>query len=500
MSRSARIARNVSWSLIGQGVVAAANLLLIPRIVHGFGVEAYGLYILMFAASNYVQLFTFGAGSATVNFVAERHADHDGRGAAEALRYGALLHLGGAALGGLLLWAGAPWAVTAFFRVPAPLFVPGVAVLRAAAVGSVFGAGVLWTQAGLQGLQRFDWNGISTVVQGVLTPLGTVVLLRAGKGLRAAGFWYVGVAALAFAFSLFALRVALNAEPRRKHGAGLPFRRFFAYGLGLWLGPIAWIVANQLDKVFVARSLALASLTLYSVPVGLLQRLQVIPASVSSVLLPVISGVRGEGALDDVRRMYCRSTRLLTGLLTPAYVLLFALMPQFLSLWLGGRFGSEGVWPARLLVAANAVGVLTFTLNPVAAAHGRVWWLSAAAWGQALTSLALWPVLIPRFGIVGAALGTFTAQLLPSLFALTAVNRLLRLSWAAFLAQALGPALVSGSVLMAIVLPVHQLASSWAGMIGLSAAGGAAYLTALWLCLPDLDRDFLKRWRPWGAH
>lgn len=500
MSRSARIARNVSWSLVGQGLVAVANLLLIPRIVHGFGEEAYGLYVLMFAASNYVQLFSFGAGSATVNFVAERHAAHDGRGAALALRYGALLHLGGAAFGALALWAAAPWAVTTLFRVPAPLFVPALAVLRAAAVASVFGAGVLWTQAGLQGLQRFDWNGVSTVVQGALMPLGTVVLLGFGKGLRAAGFWYIGVAALSFAVSALILRVALAQEPRRAHGAGLPFSRFFSYGVGLWLGPIAWIVANQLDKVFVARSLALASLTLYSVPVGLLQRLQVIPASVSSVLLPVISGARGSGDPDDVRKMYCRATRLLAGLLVPAYVLLFALMPQFLSLWLGGRFGSEGVWPARLLVGANAVGLLSYTLNPVAASHERGWWLSAAAWAQALLSLALWPVLIPRFGILGAAAGTLTAQLLPSLVIIGAVNRLLGMTWGDYLAHALGPALVAGAALMIVVLPVHHLAGTWTGMMALSAAGCAVYAFTGWRCLPELDRGFLERWRPWRAH
>ena len=251
--------------------------------------------------------------------------------------------------------------------------------------------------------------------------------------------------------------------------------------------------------MFVARSLALASLTLYSVPVNLLQRLQVVPASVSSALLPAISGARGEGALDDVRRMYCRSTRLLAAFLTPAYALLFALMPQFLSLWLGGRFGGEGVWPARVLVAANALGVLLYTSNPIAASHGRAWWISAAAWGQALTCLALWPVLIPRLGILGAALGTFIAQLLPLLFALGAVHRLVRLGWGRYLADALGPALIAGCAMMALVMPLHESAGRWSGMIGLSAAGGLLYAGIAWLCLPELDRDFLRRWRPWGA-
>lgn len=499
MSRSARVARNVAWSLIGQGGIAAANLLLLPRLVHGFGEESYGLYVLMFAASNYIQVLTLGAGTATVNFVAERHAAGDGRGVREALAYGALLHLGGAALGAVLLWIAAPWAVTAFFRVPAPLFVPGVAILRAAALGAVFASGAQWTQVALQGFQRFDWNGVSSLLQGALTPLGVAVLIHYGKGLRAAGFWYALVNALTFALSLAALRRALPAEVRRPGGAGLAFPRFLSYGLGVWLGPIAWLVANQFDKLFIARALALTSLTFYAVPAGLLQRLQVIPASVSSVLLPVISGAsaRGEEAAEDVRRMYLRSTRLLTSLMAPAFALLFVLMPQFLSLWLGGRFGGESVWPARLLVAAYAIGVLSFTSNPVVAARGRVWWLSAVAWAQAGLSLALWPFLIPRYGILGAALGSLVAQGAPCLFLVFLVNRLARVSAARYAREALAPTLCAAGALLALVFPLHRFVGGWPGLFGLGLAGGAVYAGVLWAGLPDLDRDFVRGWRPW---
>ena len=41
MSRGVRFANSVAWGLAGQGAVAAINLLIIPRLVHGFGVEAY---------------------------------------------------------------------------------------------------------------------------------------------------------------------------------------------------------------------------------------------------------------------------------------------------------------------------------------------------------------------------------------------------------------------------------------------------------------------------
>ena len=494
MSRSAHVARNVGWSLIGQVGIAVSSFVLTPRLVHGFGVEGYGLYVLMFAAVNYIQILTFGAGGATVRFAAERRSAGDGKGVRDVLRYGAILHVGGAMIGAAVLWFAAPWAASSFFQIPPQLFVPGVAILRAAAVGAVFYSGVQWVQACLQGIQRFEWNSVSSMLQGILMPLGVAVLLANGKGLRAAGLWYVAVSALTFAVSLIVLWEAMPDEAHYQREEGLSFRKFSLYGLGMWLGPIAWIVGNQFDKVFIVRYLALSSLTVYAVPTGLLQRLQMVPASISSVLFPVISEARGEGVAEDLRRMYIRSTRMLLGIMAPVYLLMFSLMPQFLSLWLGGRFGIDGVWPARLLVAANAAGLLNFTANAVAAGRGKVWWLSAVAWGQAFGSLILWPLLIPRFGILGAAMATLAAQVLPDLVYLHRVNRLLDLPWKRFAPEALMPALLAGAALLVVVFPLHHLVDGWVSFIVLSSLGGAIYAATLWLNLPHVDRHFILRW------
>ena len=495
MSRSARVVRNVGWNVGSQAAITAANFILIPRLVHGFGVEDYGLYLMMFVAANYLQLFTFGASSATVRFVAERHAAHDGRGVTDAFRHGALLHMGGAAIGGGLLWAVAPWAVTAFFQVPARLQAPGVMVLRSVAAAAVFAVGAQWAQSCVMGFQRFDWSCIVVLLQGLLLPLGIAVLLTFGKGLHAAGIWYVLVNALSFAAALLVLRHIRPVETTHRRGAGLGLREFAACSSGLWLGQIAWIFTNQLDKVFILRSMELSALTLYTVPVGLLQRLQVLPASVSTVLVPVISGVSGENAAEDLRCMYLRATRLLIGTLAPVYLLLFGLMPQFLSVWLGGRFGDDSVWPARLFVTANAVGLLLYTPHAVAVGRNRSWWQSAIVWGQAAASLVLWPILIPRLGILGAALTTLVAQIVPAAFYLRAIHGLLDLPWRRYARESLGPGILASAALAALLYPLHHLAAGWIRLIGLSAAGLALYAAVIWACLPVLDRDFIRAWR-----
>ena len=490
MSRSARFVRDVGWSLGSQGGIVLVNLVAIPALVRGFGVEEYGLYVLLHAAVSYLQLLQLGTGAALIKYLSEHGAAGEGRAAREALSLSLRVHLAGALLGAAGLWLAAPWAVTAFFQVPDRLHVPGTAILRLAAAGAVFAAGAQWAQNALQGFRRFDRQNAIVLAQGVLLPLGILLLHRFGKGLRAAGLWYCLLAAAAFAAGALAARREEALLDRA--GPRLDRRGFLRYGLSLWLGPIAWIVSNQLDKVFIARELALTSLTLYAVPTAVLQRLQALPAAVSTVLIPTLSAVRGDEAPETLRRMYLRVTRVLLLIVLPVLVLLFAFMPQLLSLWIGGRFSEDSVWPARLLVVGQAFALLTFVPNSVCAGRGRPWYLTAFAFAQAFGSVALWAALIPRHGLLGAAAGTLLATALPAAAYLAATHRLLGLSWGRFASEGLLAAGWRAAVLLAVVFPVHHLAADWPRLLLLCGGGALLYHGLAWTALSRDDRDLLK--------
>ena len=490
-TRASRFLGNVGWSVSAQVVVAALNLALIPMLVHGLGLELYGLYVLLTAAINYLSTFSLGAGTTTVKFVAQAVGRRDGKAVRDAARWSALLHAVGplCACAGLAAWA--PLLARRLFHIAPEHLAEAAFVLRCAAASGLFWAASQWALELLQGAQRFDLQNIVAVLQTGVTTAGAALIVRAGGGLSGATLWNVAVnaAAAVVALALYAryVRPELAALP---DVPGVPAAQFARWSLLLWLGPLAWLITFQADKLFIARAASLSALSLYAVPAGLLQRLQIVPASISSVAVPMMSEL--SGSHEDMRRVYLKAQRFLLWLVLPMLAGLFALMPQFLGLWLGGDFGARSVWPARLLVAAQLFWALNMIPNAAAAGRDRPGWLSAVAWGQAIVSVVAWRLLIPRYELLGVAGGSLLAQLLPALVYLWAVHALLGVPTLAFWSRALArPALCAG-VLLAALLAVHGRVGGWASLILVCAAGGALYAALAWTAALDEDREAFR--------
>jgi O-antigen/teichoic acid export membrane protein len=256
------------------------------------------------------------------------------------------------------------------------------------------------------------------------------------------------------------------------------------------LGPIASIITFQFDRLFIARAASLSALTLYAVPANLLQRLQILPNSISVVAVPVMAEISGE--TSHTERVYLKAQRFVLWIVLPMYAGLFALMPQFLGLWLGGDFGGRSVWPARLLVAAQAFAALNAIPNAAALGKDRPAWISATAWAQAVVSLLAWRLLIPRYGLLGVAAGSLLAQAGPNLLYVWGVHRLIGVTWGRFWSQALSrPAFCAGA-LLCLLLAVHGRVQSWPVFLAVVAGGCALYAASAWFVALPEDREALR--------
>jgi len=493
VTRARRFARNVGWSLGGQAGIVLVNFFTIPYLLRGFGSEAYGVYLLMYAVANCLPLFQFGSGMATIKYVAEAQAAGEDGALRDALRHSAAIYFSGIGAAAAVLYFAAGPLSSRVFDVPVYYRVYALWLLRAAAVGGFFAAGVQWIAAVFQGLQRFAWPSALTLLQSLLLPLGLYAVLALGRGLGAAAAWYVFVQVLIFSLGVAILGAALSKH--RGTGGSLDFRRFARYGLSFWPAALAGVASSQIDKAFVAGMLNMSELTFYTVPAGVLQRLQVLPQTISHALMPMLTEAGRIEGREELVRLYLRSSRVLLALSIPALGLLFALIPQLLGLWLTPQFSAHAATAARLLVASQAFALAFHAPYALAGGLGGGRDTSVYSWTQALLSLALWPFLIPRWGISGAAAGALVAQALPTIIYINATHRrLLGLSWERFAREALAPLAAPTSVLLALAWFARGLAWTWPGFIGVNAAAGAAYAGLLWRALPEEDRGAARRW------
>lgn len=488
-SRSHRFARNMSWNLLGQVGTFLVSFTVTPYLVHHMGVETYGLYVLLFTAANYLTLFSFGAGSATTKFSAEYAGAGDGGKVARVFELSWRAHGLGGVVGGALFYVWAPALMGSVFKVPADLVGVGVFVVRCAAVGAVFVGAKQVGFSTLSGLQKFGRQNALLFALNLLTPLAAAAAFVIGHGLRAAAVSYVVVNALIGLASYWVARRELGgAAPK-----AVPNREFARYSLVSWLGSMAWLVSFHADKLFIAHDYALSDLTLYSVPAGILQRLQIVPALFGTALFPLLAELGAHEAKDSLPRIYLKSLRALLLVVLPILVFLFALMPQFLSVWLGPEFGTRSVWPARLLVLASLFYMLAAPGQAVAASRGKPEYASWLAWTQALAGLAAWTWLIPRYGILGAAAGTLLSQAVPVLVFLVLVHRkVLGLSGPRYAREGLLAAGAGAALALAVVMPLHHLAQGWVRLIAFAAVGAALYYGAAWAFLSAEDKALVR--------
>jgi len=494
-ARSVRFAKNVVWSLSGQVCVMALSFFLTPYLIHKLGLQVYGIYIILNAVAGYLLLMSFGASPTIVKFLSEFAAAEDSGKIRRAVGYSLVLHTAGPALGSLAVGLGAKFLIVRVFHVSGALVPLGVFTLRCLAIAGIAVSLTAWASSVLAGLQIFKWQSLIYVAQSGLMVSGAALAVFEGFGIRGIARWY---AALNIGLCFCALFIAaVSLKPLWRRAAAVPegygFKTFGSYGLSMWLGQIAWIVTYQFDKIFLARGTSIAGMTLYSVPAGLLQRFQFFPSAVATVLIPVISEAFVRESSSEIKRLYLKTLRGILWTILPVYIFLFAVMPQFLGLWLGGSFSSASVWPARFLVLAQIVLMLNYVPTAVAIGGGKPLYTSYVVWGQAVISVIAWKLLIPHYGIGGAGFGSLLAQLIPDFIYLGFVHdRILSLNWREYFADGLHAPFVCGALLAGVLLLVHSWLDTWPRLIVSGILGGVLFLACGSAIVGEEDRRTLE--------
>lgn len=490
--RSFRFARSVGIGLIGQSVSLVITFLSIPILMRALGTETYGLYILLHTATSYALLTTLGVGMATVRYTSEFNASGDVHALRQSAAYSLLFYSAAAAVSLASAWIFAPRVATDVLRLSGPTAADAVYIVRAAGVAAAAWAFSDLAQSLLQGLQFFAWQAVLATAQNVVFLVAAVALVRSGRGLRAIAAWYAAwqilLAAVSSLLAWSRLREALGAGHRTFHP-----KTFARFALGGGFGRFAWIVVTQLDKVYVARASSLTDTTLYAIPSGLLQRLQILRGVVANVVIPMMAELQGRTAQEDLRRIYLKSVRFILWCTLPGLVFLFALMPQILGLWLGVSFTGKAVWPARVLVLLQLIYFLEGQAQMVIVSRDHPWRTNALIWLQAAACVLTWKLLIGRWGLLGVAVGSTFSQALVTLIAIEfAHRRLLALSWKDFARYGLlGPGF-SAALTLGALWPVREYVTTWPRTALAVFGVSAAFYTAAYALMSGEDRALLK--------
>jgi O-antigen/teichoic acid export membrane protein len=399
------IMRGAQATALGFVMRFAARLVFLFVAGRLYGAHAFGAYVL---AAALVELAVGAGGLSTKRTLfplLDRHEAAGDRPPPHVVIDAALLVV----LASLIL-AGA--FMLAAVLLPASLMPPGVGIallvlapmIAGQALLDLFLAAARWKQ-----MVRYEVIGRSLIEPYALAA-GSIAAFFLGFGAYGLpiGYWCGTLAALAY---------AIGGAARSFHGFDLAHYRPSG-GTFRWIaGAAAANTANDLlSALYMRVDLYLVGILLGPVPTGIYGMARQVTTPIRQVrqsfdglLVPAVArtiGLRGAGGTGEA---LASATRLILVIQLPLLILLFAIGARLMS-WLGHGFAA-GYWPlvilaaAELLQSALGIGDLVFVyLRP---RIGLYLTMISIAVGIAAALL-----LIPRFGITGAAFALFAAYAL----------------------------------------------------------------------------------------
>lgn len=375
------------------GLMQLGLLMVITRVLGPEGAGSYAVALLLPTMMS--QLLNLGLASANIYFVASRQFPLE-RVWAASRDLMAMVVLFGITMGSALILMASD---TLFPGVPQPVLLMALVIFPFSLMMSIV-AGMF------QALQDFRSFNLAVIAQPALALTGAFALWAGGAVNLVALLGVVSLShavALGLALSILRHRLSLF----RDFGGHIPYlRKALVYGVKAHLGNILTFLNYRLDLFLVNLLAGPAAAGLYIVAVRLVEQLWIVSQAVSTVIFPRLAAMAGDEAAR--RRFTPLVARIVLWITLFGAGLLAAIARPLIEVLFGAEFADASLAVMILLpgvVLAASARVLANDL----AARGRVGInLGLAAFALVINTTANL-MLIPPFGIAGAAAATSLA-------------------------------------------------------------------------------------------
>lgn len=487
-SRMGSIGRQSAVYFAGTILTTAAGYFFRVYLAHTLGAEGLGLYTLGMSMVGFLALFgALGLPMAASRFVAEYSAKRD------YFRLGGFLHgslvvllFANVFLAAVLLFAG-PWIAVHFYHAPAlrPYFWSFALIM-------IFGS--LTTFFGMVMAGYLDVSRRTLITHFFGTPANmifTVALISFGFGL--VGY----LAAQVTSGFLVALLLAICVwkltpiEVRRAGWSARLEKNVASFSAAAFSLAAVEFIMGQTDKIVLGYCLSTREVGIYSVAIALTTFVPVALQSVNQIFSPTIAELYASGCHALLQQLYSSLTKWVLVLTLPLALTIILFAHPLLAI-----FGKAFEAGAAVLVIGTAGQLVNCAVGSVGylllmSGHQRE--MVKIQICNAALMIATSSILVPRFGILGAALAAAISIAVTNIWALSKVFRHLALFPynASFLKLAL-PSLFAALVLELVRLRASAHSAWLLAAVALTCAYVVFFTTFTLFGLDDSDRALVR--------
>jgi O-antigen/teichoic acid export membrane protein len=400
-----KLVKNTGFNFAGYLITFLLNFFSLPYIIGKLGNSAYGVIALTGAFLGYLAFLDIGMSNALTKYVSESHARGETERIRKLLNTAIISNSVMGLIGGVSLYLLAPLLTTRVLHIPAALTPAAIIVFRITAF--TFVLNMVSSAAGSlpAALQMFFHSNLIRTVYGVVNIIVIVLVLYAGyaiKEIAAAG------AVLTLAATVFNLWINKRLVPSYRllpefDRAG--FGSLLRFGVFTLIHKLNGVLLVQFDRFLIGLFLPIGALTFYVVPAifsGYIMRLPQIVLQVMFPLVSEINAVHGQAG-EALKKVHLRASKYFIMYNLPLTVISIVLAKPILLHWMNPKMALHGAGVMVILSVAYFIASLAFVPSVILNGIGKPEVNAYISTATGVTNLILCLLLIPRYGIEGAA-------------------------------------------------------------------------------------------------
>lgn len=394
----------------GIGIVFFMNILanffgyLIRMILaRNLTTAEYGLFYSVFTFVLFFMCFiNFGLPLSLAKFISEFRAKESFNAIKTTIVSGFFSLVSAAVVVSLILFLLSGYLAEHYFKNPDAEII--LKVLLVYIVTTAFG---IVCGSSLIGFQKFAYVALLDAMKNLIVLLWFIVLFYLGmKSATAAALAYAGGHILLLLFIKIPFLVTTFTFNRyRIENCMKMTKSLFAFGLPLVAGAIAARLIGHMDTLVLTGTRTLTEVGIYNVILPSALLFVYLGGAVNTVLLPVTSELKAkndEARLSEGLRLVLQYSFVI---IIPLLLIVFTYSAWFIELMFGNHYVS-GVPAFRILLIGVMFCIVAQINNTVLSGIGKPMTVSKIIIGAATINFICNCILVPRFGIIGAAAAT----------------------------------------------------------------------------------------------
>lgn len=496
-SKSKRFVINVLWSWTGVAANLAVALVLNPYVIRKLGEVRYGIWALIFSILEYFGFFDLGLNTAVANFCARYEASGEPEKINEVINT-AVFYFSMIAVVAVALTLGLSHYAQNLFRVPPEYQNEFSTLIKITGLSWALCMVLNMFVSALDGFQRFDLESRVWVGTILLRSTGYFLVLKLGHGLVEMAVIFVVFQVLSYALNFRNFRLVFRPFRFSFHLVKFSvFRQIVSYGLKSFVANTSTLVLNQSGTVLIGHYEPTQFAGFYALPSKILQYAVDAVSRLAMVTRSSAAELSELGKKEAVLKLGIYSNRYSLTLFMPLVVLLLVYGRELILRWVGPVFAVYSAPLLPVFVVSTAL-VLAGQFNSSALLYG----LSlhgGYARGlvvEAVLNVAGMILVIPRYGILGAAVVSSALMLLVrGIYTPLLVCRSLNCGFFGYLRRIYLRPIVTALPVFALawIIKTYWLPGrTWLELVGVAMMIGLLYMAlALFTCIEREHRGLL---------